>query len=542
MGNRRLKLPTGIPTFEKIRTDGYIYVDKTQYLINLIDTGEIYFLARPRRFGKSLTVSTFEALFSGRKELFKGLYAEEFFNRPEFKPSPVISLDMSKVVTCAGMDGIRESLIDQIKTIANQLDVSLPDSKWPGILFDDLIANTCSKYQQKVVVLIDEYDAPYTEFVNDKDMANKVRGELLNCYKQLKVNDKYISFIFITGISKFTKMGVFSTLNNITDISLLEEYGNICGLTEEEIIEYFPDYLDETAKKIGLTTEALFQKMKGYYNGFCFDLGGKHRLYNPYSTLRFFFAQIFLNYWIESGTSSIFVDYLKSNKLSVEQFRNYSVTEKFFTNSIEIEKAKPESFLFQTGYLSLREGTEEVFALDYPNAEVLESLSLLVSQYILEDNSDDFTYCRSDFISGLLDSDRKLVVSALNRLLASIPYDDFSAAAVQKNISDNKYDMKPQEWLYRSNIISFLRGCGVVVVAEMHTNLGRADLVVKHQDKIWVIELKVAYAGENPEKKAEKAYRQMLEKHYAKPFLNAMCIAMAIDDTVRQITHFYPQQ
>ena len=293
MENRRLKLPTGIPTFEEIRNKGYVYVDKTQYLVRMIDTGKIYFLARPRRFGKSLTVSTFEALFSGWKELFKGLYAEEFLNRPEFKPSPVISLDMSKVVTSAGIDGIRESMVHQIKAIANQLDVSLPDSKLPGILFDNLIRNTCSKHNQKVVVLIDEYDAPYTEFVNDADMAIKVRNELRNCYKQMKANDKHISFIFITGISKFTKMGVFSTLNNITDISYLEEYGTICGWTEEEIIKYFPDHLEETAKKFGLSTEALIKKMKDYYNGFCFDMGGKNRLYNPYSTLRFFSLNIF---------------------------------------------------------------------------------------------------------------------------------------------------------------------------------------------------------------------------------------------------------
>jgi len=213
-------------------------------------------------------------------------------------------------------------------------------------------------------------------------MAPKVRKLLKSYYSQIKANDKFISFIFITGISKFTKMGVFSTLNNITDISFDEEYGTLCGWTEEEIIKYFPDHLDDTAKKFGLSTEELIKKMKDYYNGFCFDTGGKHRLYNPYSTLRFFFHKRFSNYWIESGTSSMFVDYLKSNKLSVEQFRNYSVSEDFFDNSTEIEKAIPESFLFQTGYLSLREGKEDMFALDYPNTEVRNALSMLVSQYI----------------------------------------------------------------------------------------------------------------------------------------------------------------
>ena len=537
MEGKRLKLPAGLTTFEEIRTRGYLYVDKTRHLVNLIDTGKIYFLARPRRFGKSLTVSTFEALFSGRKDLFKGLYAEEFLNRPEFKPSPVIWLDMCGVDTFDGIDSINESIIMKTLMVADELEVEIGKTSSAAVTLAKLIVNTAKKYDRKVVFLLDEYDKPYTDFVNDPVMAPKVRKLLRSYYSQIKANDKHISFIFITGISKFTKMGVFSTLNNITDISLLEEYGEICGLTEEEIINYFPDYLEETANKFEMTTEALIKKMKEYYNGFCFDSGGKHRLYNPYSILRFFFAQMFSNYWIESGTSSMFVDYLKSNKVSVEQFRHYQVSDDFFNNATEIEKATPDSFLFQTGYLSLREGTNEMLALDYPNTEVLESLSSLVSKYVLKDNSDDFTYCRSDLISGMLDIDYKLVVSALNRLLASIPYDDFSAAAV-KNISDNRYEMKPQEWLYRSNIIAFLRGCGVVVVAEMHTNLGRADLVIAHKGKIWVIELKVAYEGENPEKKAQKAYRQMINKQYADPFPDAVSIAMVIDDTVRQITHF----
>jgi len=456
MEKKRLKLPAGLPTFEEIRTEGYLYVDKTHHLINLIDTGKIYFLARPRRFGKSLIISTFDALFSGRKDLFKGLYAEEFLNRPEFKPSPVIWLDMCGIDTYKGIEGIEDSIKRKTLMTAKELDVEVVNTAPVGNILSELIVKTATKYDQKVVFLLDEYDKPYTDFVNDPDMAPKVRNLLRSYYSQIKANDKHISFIFITGISKFTKMGVFSTLNNITDISLLEKYGDLCGFTEEEIIKYFPDYLEETANKFGMTTEALIKKMKDYYNGFCFDAGGKHRLYNPYSTLRFFFAQMFLNYWIESGTSSMFVDYLKSNKLSVEQFRLYHVSEDFFNNSTEIEKAKPESFLFQTGYLSLREGSKELLALDYPNTEVLNSLSFLVSQYILEDHSDDFTYCRSDLISGLLAIDHKLVVSSLNRLLASIPYDDFSAAAA-KNISDNQYNMKPQEWLYRSISLPF---CG----------------------------------------------------------------------------------
>ncbi|MCL2073423.1 MAG: ATP-binding protein [Marinilabiliaceae bacterium] len=537
MENKRLKLPTGTQTFEIIRTDGYLYVDKTKYLIDLIDSGRVYFLSRPRRFGKSLTISTFEALFSGRKEFFKGLYAEEFLNREEFKPSPVIRLDMGGVETYYGIEGIKESIKSKTLLIADELEIEIEKNVSIGDILTNLIVKTAKKYNSKVVFLLDEYDKPYTDFVNDPDMANEVRKLLRGYYSQLKANEKYLSFIFITGISKFTKMGVFSTLNNIVDISLYEEYGNICGLSEEEIINYFPEYIDETAKKLRLSTDDLLKKMKYYYNGFCFDEGGQHRLYNPFSTLNFFFGKSFFNFWIESGTSAMFVEYLKTNKLSVEQFRNFPATDNFLYHSTEIEKAKPESFLFQTGYLSLRKSPENKLVLDYPNTEVLNALSALVSEYIMENQPDDFTYCRNDFLIALERRMVELVISVFNRLLASIPFDDFNKAA-QQAVLFNNYNFSVQEWLYRSNILSFLRGCGVVVIAEMHTNFGRPDIVVNYMKKTWVMELKVAYKGESVTDKVEEACKQIIDNNYAKPYPDAICLAMVIDDEVRLITEY----
>jgi hypothetical protein len=267
----RLKLPAGIQTFEKLRKEGFVYIDKTKYLIDLIEKGQIYFLARPRRFGKSLTISTFDALFSGNKELFKGLYAEEYLHRTDFEPSPVIRLDMSKVDTDCRMDGIRASIAKQVRNIAEKLGVILSDSNSSGSLFDDLIIRTSGKYDRKVVILIDEYDKPYTDFVDDREMANKVRDVLRNFYVQIKANDEYIRFTFITGISKFAKFGVFSTLNTPTDISISPKYAAICGYTEEEIKQYFPDYLEETARYMQITTEDLIERMRAYYNGFSFD-------------------------------------------------------------------------------------------------------------------------------------------------------------------------------------------------------------------------------------------------------------------------------
>jgi len=227
----RLKLPIGIQTFEKLRESNCVYVDKTKYLVDLIDNVGICFFARPRRFGKSLTISTFESLFSGKKELFKGLAAEEFLDRHDFKPGPVISLDMSDITTNESLDAIKESICALTNKIARNLKIKLSDTKLPGDLFSELITSTAEKHNQKVVILIDEYDMPYTEFVNDPDMAEKVRDLLRNFYSRIKSNDKYLRFVFITGISKFTKMGVFSSLNNLVDISPDEKYGEMCGYT-----------------------------------------------------------------------------------------------------------------------------------------------------------------------------------------------------------------------------------------------------------------------------------------------------------------------
>ncbi|MDR0794326.1 MAG: AAA family ATPase [Chitinophagaceae bacterium] len=217
MKNKRLKLPIGIQTFETIRKEGYLYVDKTKYFVELIDSGKIYFLARPRRFGKSLTISTFDALFSGEKELFEGLYAEEFLNRAEFKPSPVIRLDMSKVTTNQGIDVFETSLKQLVINVAEKLGVEVPEQLSSGDILTKLIIKTTDKYKQSVVFLLDEYDKPYTDFVNDSDMAEKIRDALRSFYVQIKANDEHIRFTFITGISKFAKFGVFTVLNRNSD-------------------------------------------------------------------------------------------------------------------------------------------------------------------------------------------------------------------------------------------------------------------------------------------------------------------------------------
>ena len=535
MEQRRLKLPIGIQTFETLRTEGYVYVDKTKYLVDLIDSGAIYFLARPRRFGKSLTISTFDALFSGKKELFKGLYAEEFMNRPDYKPHPVIRLDMSKVITNHGIDKIEYSIVKQVESIAQRLGVSLSRSTLPGIVFEDLIVNTAQKYKQKVVILVDEYDKPYTDFVDNPDMAEKTRNVLRNYYIQIKANDEYIRFTFITGISKFARFGVFSTLNTPSDISTMPKYGALCGYTEEEIIRYFPDYLDETADEMEIPTPELIEKMRNYYNGFTFDSRAQTRLYNPYSTLLFFEKREFSNFWMYSGKPKFIADYMKGRNLTVDQFRNFPVSHTFVENPGDMDNTPPQGFLHQSGYLTLRPGITHDLSLDYPNTEVLNSMSELVTQNMLQYKDESYNQCQTNLLTGLINKDKDKVIGAFNRLLASIPYDDYTAAAKQA-LSNQNIEMNPQEWLYRASILSFLQGCGIVVSSEMHTHRGRSDIVVSYRGHVWVIEIKVAYEGESAEDQAQEAYSQIIEKNYAQPFPDAICLGLGIEDAARQIT------
>jgi hypothetical protein len=238
---------------------------------------------------------------------------------------------------------------------------------------------------------------------------------------------------------------------------------------------------------------------------------------------------------MDTGGSKVVASYLKNRYLTVEQFRNFPISRDFARSPGEVDTAPPHGFLYQCGYLTLRPGRTNDLALDYPNTEVLNSMSKLFTQNILTENA--YYNFQNELLTALIDKDVDKLIEVLNLLLVSIPYDDYTSAYKQ-NISFNGLKFPAQEWLYRTTILAFLRGCGVVVFPEIHTNLGRSDLVVAHRGVTWVIEIKVAYKGENPAKKAEEAFHQIEDKNYAKLYPNAICIGLAIDDTSRQITNW----
>jgi hypothetical protein len=321
----------------------------------------------------------------------------------------------------------------------------------------------------------------------------------------------------------------------LKDISLTPKYAEMCGYTEAEIIKYFPDYLDDTAKKLQIATAELIEKMRYYYNGFSFDSDCKTRLYNPFSTLCFLEEMVFFFFCVETGRSKVIADYMKNRHLTVEQFRNFPVSEDFALSPGDVDTTPPEGFLYQCGYLTLRPGITNDLSLDYPNTEVLNSMSALLTQNILAEKS--YNYFQNNLFDALISKNAENFVETLNILLSCIPYEDFSSAAKQAlKVSSNKLTV--QEWLYRSVIIAFFRGCGCVTFAEVQTNAGRSDIILSHKGHVWVIELKVAAKGQNPKKKAEEAIKQIIDNNYAKAYPEAYSIGLAIDDEKRQITEY----
>jgi len=524
------KLPIGMQIFEQVITGGYQYVDKTGMIYDLAVRGiNQLFISRPRRFGKTLMCWTLDALFSGKRELFEGLAISK--TDWVWESYPVIHLDMSKVGTSAGIDGVMESLREHIKDIAYAHGVDVGDLTMPGVMLSRIIAGTAKKHGKPAVVIVDEYDKPFLDLYSKPLMAQEVREVMRDCYITFKTNEEHIRFLFMTGISKFAKMGVFSTLNQLTDISLEEEYGALFGYTEEELVGNFGEHIGAGAEKLGCSFDELVERMREYYNGFCFD--GATKVYNPFSTLKFLSNYKFINHWMDSGSTKIIADYMMDRRLTVEQFIGMQVSMNFVNSPGEIETAPPAGFLYQAGYLTLREGVSGDFSLDYPNAEVLESMSRLVYANIMRRRGDGGDWdISAPFMKGLMDGDVDLMVKMLNHLLASIPYEDFAKSAQQ---SITMSGLPTREWLYRSSMLSFLRGCGVLTFGEMQTSKGRSDLLLLHKGAAWVMEIKVAY-NDDGKASAEKALEQINAKQYTAPFKTAKKVGIAIDDKTRQIS------
>jgi hypothetical protein len=369
-------LPIGIQSFEDLRSNNYLYVDKTEVIHRIISTGKVYFLSRPRRFGKSLLISTIDALFRGQKELFEGLYIYDKWDWAQ--QNPVIRLDFSGRNTA----NIASSLNSFVNEMAEDYSVNLNSPDLPD-RFSELIKKLHKSTGQQVVVLVDEYDKPITDYLSEPDMMKSNQRILHDFYQVLKGADEHLRFVFMTGISKFSGLSIFSALNSLNDITLNNKYASICGYTQEELECNFTEYLDDVAQYFSMSRKELLDAIRTRYNGYSWD--GETSVYNPFSTLLFFDNREFDNYWFRTGTPTFLINLLK-NRNQIKPVLSPVISDAITFNTYDPLNIAEIPLLFQTGYLTIKQkilvNNEPQYTLDLPNWEVRYAfMNYLLSAY-----------------------------------------------------------------------------------------------------------------------------------------------------------------
>src|SRR6056297_2328493 len=447
------RLPIGIQDFRYMMENDYLYIDKTPYLHMLKDRGKFYFMSRPRRFGKSLTISTYDCMFRGEKELFKETW---LYDNWAFEPQPVIRLNMSE------LDNRDEKRVEE--NIIYLLDEQYAahgitkDTNMMKMAFATLIKRLYEKYGKRVIVLIDEYDKPILDHLNDHEMAKKIRTVLRTFYSTLKSSDAYLDFVFITGITKFTKVGVFSTLNNLDDISTWDEVSQMLGYTQKEIERDFEPYLETCESTMAMNRQEVYESIKEYYNGFSFD--GRHFVYNPFSILNFLKKHEFDNYWVESGSPSFIVKYAKRHDLKPDQYLGKYV-QKSILSTYEIEEAPPVSFLIQAGYLTFKDYKQDAgYLIDYPNKEVRDTFSelLMISEY--NHDFQEANDIREEIRQALKNRDFERLYEQMRRTFSNIPYTVFEPRKKDAAAETERAYIERLEGFYHSVILTMLWAAG----------------------------------------------------------------------------------
>ncbi len=484
--------PVGIQNFESLRNDGYFYVDKTELMYRLVKTGRYYFLSRPRRFGKSLLISTLEAYFQGKKELFGGLAVHGL--EKEWKRYPVIHLDLNAKKFDTEEDLIR--LIDRQLLVYEALYGSVPTDKTVDDRFVSLIRNAATKTGERVVILVDEYDKPMLQAIGNDSLQTEYRNTLKAFYGVLKSMDGYIRFALLTGVTKFGKVSVFSDLNNLEDISRNPDYSDICGISEKELLDNFSEDIAELARANGQTYEQACAQLKEDYDGyhFCPDSAG---IYNPFSLLNTFKSRRYGSYWFETGTPTYLVELLKKSDYDLEKMSRVE-TDDDILDSIFTDD-NPIPVIYQSGYLTIKGYDREfgMYTLGFPNREVEDGfMNFLLPYYSGVDKTQspfEIKQFVRDVRSGAIDS----FMERLQRFLAGCPYE------LARDI----------ELHYQNVLFIVFRLAGLYTQVEYRTSRGRIDLVLQTADYIYVMEFKL-------DGSAEEAITQIEEKQYSLPFRN----------------------
>ena len=486
-----MKYPIGIQNFGEIRRDGYAYVDKTALMYKLVSEGKYYFLSRPRRFGKSLFLSTLEAYFEGQKELFEGLAVSRL--EKDWQCHPIMHLDLNA------------AKYDNLEALNVMLNVAL--SEWESLYgkndvettfsarFMGVIRRAFEKTGSRVVILIDEYDKPMLQAIGNEALQTEYRNTLKAFYGALKSCDRYIRFAFLTGVTKFGKVSVFSDLNNLFDISFDQRYSTVCGMTEREIHDNFDEGVALLAEANSMTKEACYLRLKTDFDGyhFCMDSPG---MYNPFSMLNTLASRQFRDYWFETGTPSFLVYQLKKTGYPLANM----TTEELSTdtlNSIDIMDENPLPLLYQSGYLTLKsyDSRFDEYKLGFPNREVEQGFIKYLYPFYTPKTQDKGTFSITRFVKDIERGDAEGFMRRLENFFANGDYQ------VTGNL----------ELYFQNTLYVFFRLLGFYVEVERHTTDGRMDILMQTPQYIYILELKL-------DKTAEEALQQIEAKEYAKPF------------------------
>lgn len=505
------KLPIGISSLGKIIQEDLLYVDKTDIAWKLINTGSYYFLSRPRRFGKSLFLDTLKEIFEGNKPLFKGLFIEDKWNFDE--RFPVIRISFGAGVH-KNLDDLQRGIRWILKRNEEDLGVQCTDGTTPRECFEELIRKAQQKYRRNVVILVDEYDKPILDNITTADTAAALRDELKNFYSVIKDNDAFIRFVFITGVSKFSKMNLFSGLNNLNDITIDERYGNICGYTHRDLETVFAEHLQSVD----------MEAVKCWYNGYYYF---QDKLYNPFDILLFIDKGFeFRNYWWSTGNPAFLLELLQQKPYFIPELQQPEATDELL-DSFDVDNIPLVPLLWQTGYLTFKSKVQQPFGVFYtlgiPNREIQTSLNSLFATWLTQQTTEKISI-QHKISQALLNADLNRLQQELTTLFASIPYQNFT------NNSIAQY-----EGYYASVVYAYLASLGFDIIPEDTTHKGSIDLALKTARSAFIFEFKVT------DKPSGNALQQIKQKKYHEKYLAlpaVYLIGIEFGRNERNITRF----
>lgn len=483
--------PIGIQDFENIRTGGFNYVDKTDLIFRLVTTGKYYFLSRPRRFGKSLLVSTMEAYFKGRKELFEGLAVSQL--EKEWTEYPVLRLDLSGKAY-SEISVLEKVLADRLTQWESEYGCT-DTSGIPGIRFENVIRAAHEKTGRQVVILVDEYDKPIVDNLTDENLADAFRTQLQGFYSVLKSQDAHIRLGFLTGVTKLGKLSVFSGLNNLQDISLDARYATLCGITEQELHHNFEEGVKELASANGLSTEECYTKLAQWYDGYRFHPKAVG-VYNPFSLLNTLKSLDFRKYWFSTGTPTFLVKYLDAGKFNLSDVSGIRVSSSILSG-VNAMKPSALTLLYQAGYLTIRDYDPDIdrYTLVYPNKEVEDGFLESLCEYY----TPAITYESSLSVDKFVEDIRTGDANSLMRRFSAF-------------FADMDYQLQGKAELYFQNTMYvMLKLMGQQVQVERHTSNGRIDVLIQTDKYVYILELK-------RDQDSQDALDQIEQKGYDWPF------------------------